>query len=281
MKRVFQFTTALLITSLTFSACQQTLSEPQKEAIEKELLEFTNDIMDRFNNRDTATVYTYYTDDFTLLSRGLNKITDQDSWEKMKASAKQYIATRAKTIYEIQNPWVEVYSRNTANICYNYTRTVSFENGVSHTSRSASTWTVVKREGEWKIKHAHLSDGKEAYRAVEGEKVWVLLNKVAADKREVFEKFMHEAFFEKVLEEEELYRLVKNNTRILHPSIANEDGTYTYVFIMDPLIPGYDYGIMHHLIKVYGEEEAQEKIKMFTESLIEPQTLIVLEQTVY
>ncbi|MBA7551684.1 hypothetical protein ES705_44232 [subsurface metagenome] len=74
-------------------------------------------------------------------------------------------------------------------------------------------------------------------------------------------------------------KLVFNNIRILHPASANEDGSYTYIFIADPIIPGVNYNIMHYLVQVYDEEEAREKMKMFSESLVEPRTLIELTQS--
>jgi len=64
---------------------------------------------------------------------------------------------------------------------------------------------------------------------------------------------------------------VFRQTRVLHPVKPNEDGTYTYVFLMDPLIPDADYSILNYLKKMYGEEKANEYYKMFTESLNRPQ----------
>ena len=55
---------------------------------------------------------------------------------------------------------------------------------------------------------------KECIRAVDGEKVWVILNHVKPDRREEFERFMHE-IIRKIATKSELH--VLNRTRILHP----------------------------------------------------------------
>lgn len=113
---------------------------------------------------------------------------------------------------------------------------------------------------------------KFAYsRATEGNTVWVLLNHVKPDKRKQFEKFIHEIFWPTAEKLEPADQQVFRQTRVLHPVKPNEDGTYTYVFLMDPLIPDADYSILNYLKKMYGEEKANEYYKMFTESLNRPQ----------
>lgn len=281
MKKLIHFTTAIIIACISISACQQTLTDTEKVEIEKELLELTVDIINRFNNRDTATVYTFYSEDFVLLSRGQYRITDPEQMQDFTASAKLSIATRDKTEYRVEEPRVEVYANNVANIFYTYTTTTTYDNDIHHETKSASTWTMVKENGDWRIKHAHISTGMDNYRAVEGEPVWVLLNKVAPDKREVFERFMNEVFFDKAKELGGIANLVMNHVRILDPENANEDGSYTYVFIMDPVISWANYDILSYLVQIYDEDEAQEKMKMFTGSLIEPQTRFVLTQSKY
>jgi ketosteroid isomerase-like protein len=279
MKKLIQLTISTMIACFIFSACQPTLSDANSDSIEKELIEFTYDIFDRFNNRDTATVYTFYSDDFSMLSRGENRIPSRDVWEEMKASAKENIVTRDETVYEVLDPWVEVYTSNVANVCYKYTSTTTFENGVTNTRSSACTWTMVKENGNWKIKHAAISSGKDYFRAVEGDEVWVLSNKVAADKKDIFEEFMFDILIQQSQELGGIFAQSLNQFRILRPTTINEDGTYSYIFLMDPVTKGANYNIMHYLTQMYDKEEAAEKMKMFSESLVEPQSRLIVEQT--
>jgi hypothetical protein len=62
-----------------------------------------------------------------------------------------------------------------------------------------------------------------------------------------------------------------NRTRILHPTGPNEDGTYTYIFLMDPVVPDGEYGFDQLLAHAYPPEEIEELSKQFTESLATPQ----------
>ena len=104
-----------------------------------------------------------------------------------------------------------------------------------------------------------------------GDEVWVVVNTIKADKREQFEKFVFEIFWPAAKKLSLADQKVFKATRVLTPTQANEDGTYSYLFIMDPVIPGADYSIEKFLIKMYGKEKAAEYNKMFDETAVKPQ----------
>jgi len=116
-------------------------------------------------------------------------------------------------------------------------------------------------------------------RAVTGDTVWVLLNHIKADKREEFEKFIHEIFWPKAANLDETDQQVFRQTRVLHPVEMNKDSTYTYVFLMDPVIPGKNYEILDLLKKMYSEEQAKEYYDKFDECYVGPQTWYKLIQS--
>jgi len=109
---------------------------------------------------------------------------------------------------------------------------------------------------------------RETVRAVEGERMWVLLNHVKADKWEQHEHFVHDVLMSAVRKMEPS---ALRHTRFLRPAEKNEDGTYTSVFLMDPLVEDADYDIQSLLIKAYGEDKAEEYIQLWGESLASPQ----------
>ena len=117
--------------------------------------------------------------------------------------------------------------------------------------------------------------------AKEGEKVWVIINHVKADKRQQFEKFIHEVFWPMATKLSPQEQRVFRQTQVLHPTAAEADGTYSYIFIMDPLIEGADYEIEHLLENMYGKEKAAEYGKLFGESLAREQTQIMTVQSRY
>ena len=76
-------------------------------------------------------------------------------------------------------------------------------------------------------------------RADEGELVWIILNHVKPDKRQQFEEFMDimNLVFDDLIKADKVSTeeaMVWKQMRFLHPTEANEDGSYTYVFLADP-----------------------------------------------
>jgi len=108
----------------------------------------------------------------------------------------------------------------------------------------------------------------ETIRAVEGEQMWVLLNHVKADKWEQHKHFVHDIL---VPAAEKVEPATVRHTRVLYPAEPNEDGTYTSVFLMDPLIEGADYTFMGLFTKAYGEEKAKEYVQLWDDALASPQ----------
>ena len=104
--------------------------------------------------------------------------------------------------------------------------------------------------------------------AAENDSVWVIITHVRPNKRDVFEKFMHDIFFDSAeklnADEQRLFR----QTRILHPTRAEADGTYNYFFIMDPYIPGGDYSISSLMSRMYDKADAEKHLKMYNEAVI-------------
>lgn len=131
---------------------------------------------------------------------------------------------------------------------------------------------IWKKEGkDWKIfRDISNSDNPPPIaRSVDNDTIWILYNYVKADKVEDFIKFS-----------DDLWRLAsKENSpaarsaRMLEPLGANEDGTYTFIYLMDPMVntPGA-YAFLPPLTREYGEEKAREIIKTgFTDALTRPQ----------
>lgn len=119
---------------------------------------------------------------------------------------------------------------------------------------------------------------RECVHAVEGEQVWVILNHVKPDRRVEFERFMHE-IIAPIAERSEPD--VLNQTRILHPAGPNEDGTYTYVILWDPVVPDGEYNLYKLLLLAYTPEESDDLIKLFSESLASDQLGYEVTQTAW
>jgi hypothetical protein len=103
--------------------------------------------------------------------------------------------------------------------------------------------------------------------AMQGDSVWIIINPVKADKRAEFEKFVHDIFWAGAGKLSKQDQKTFRQTRILHPVEPEEDGTYSYFFIMDPLLKGANYDIMSLLTKMYGETKAKEHMKLMDEAM--------------
>lgn len=161
MKKLFRYTVILIVTGISFSACQQVLTDARSAEIEKELRDMTDEILASLNEGDTATFFNYYSDHFTLLSMGEKKVADPETRSAWETAAWQDMAEGEGTVYTIEDIWFEVYAHNSANVCYTWIKTTTFENDSSDRSRGATTWTMLWEEGDWKIKHAHISGSKD------------------------------------------------------------------------------------------------------------------------
>ena len=141
-------------------------------------------------------------------------------------------------------------------------------------------------DGAYRLITAHISTdpGPLPVRAAQDEPVVAMINHVAPDKRADFEEFI--ASFWQDLDTHLASDKVRpgdqeafEQTRVLFPARANEDSTYTYVFLADPYAEEADYSIINLLQLHYDEEEAQRRYALFTESLAVPQEFFVLEQS--
>jgi hypothetical protein len=112
-----------------------------------------------------------------------------------------------------------------------------------------------------------------------GDTVWVLVNHVKANKRQQFEQFVHDVFWDSssrlTLDEQQVFR----QTRVLHPTKPEKNGTFSYIFLMDPYVPGGNYDMEQLLTKIYGAPKAAQYSKMYNEAVVGDQTAYIEVQS--
>jgi hypothetical protein len=97
-----------------------------------------------------------------------------------------------------------------------------------------------------------------------GEKVWIIVNYIRETAKSDYEKWMTDVFFAPMkTTQDPILKKQYDATRWLTPAKQNKDKTWTYVFIMDPVIPNGDYDIESHLVKTYGEQMGKAYMKQF------------------
>ncbi len=99
--------------------------------------------------------------------------------------------------------------------------------------------------------------------AKSGETVWVCLDPIKKDKRTQYERFLHDIFWPGAAKLSPAEQQTFRQTRILHPTKAESDGSYSYFFVMDPVLKGADYSIPNLLTKMYGKAKATEYNKLY------------------
>ena len=117
--------------------------------------------------------------------------------------------------------------------------------------------------------------------ASSGESMWVILNHVKADKRQQFEKFAYEILLPALKEKAKsdlISKQIIDQTRMLEPMRANKDSSYTYIWLMDPLVKDANYSYPGILGQVYSPEETKKYISMNNECLVGPQVSYPVKQ---
>jgi len=138
------------------------------------------------------------------------------------------------------------------------------------------TWK--KEDGQWKL-HRDIWNSDlplPQARASVGQTVWVISNRVKADKVSQFEEFNFSVLGPAAAEN---FPETKNTVRSLRPVEPNKDGTYTYFYLMDPAISPDGYDMAKALSTEYGKEKSDEYMKMFRECLVGEQEMAVTVQT--
>jgi hypothetical protein len=121
---------------------------------------------------------------------------------------------------------------------------------------------------------------KEQMRAKNGDEVWVIVTYVKDGLKPEFEKWIKEVFYPALHKSQNpMNKLQLNSTRWLEPMHQNEDKTWTYAWIMDPVVPNGDYDIQTLLNKEYGEAKGTEHWVKYQTFWAKPVEAHVLKQT--
>lgn len=126
------------------------------------------------------------------------------------------------------------------------------------------TWKL--KDGTWKIYRDiwNANASTITKRGVANDSVLIVMNSIKPDKVEQFENFNKKFLMPAV---EETNHKIKSTVRTLKPLKASKDGTFNYVYIMDPFVGTYDYDIESNLAAKYGKEKAHEYMKIYQDCM--------------
>ena len=108
------------------------------------------------------------------------------------------------------------------------------------------------------------TQSKTNTKAREGDQVWLIVNYVKAESKREFEQFMEDVFFKVLTTSRDPQRAEQyQKTRWLTPAQQNEDRTWTYAFIMDPVVANANYDIEKLFQEQYSPEKSAELFRQY------------------
>lgn len=114
------------------------------------------------------------------------------------------------------------------------------------------------------------------------EQVWVITVIVKNEHKQAFEQWINEVMYTALRNSKDNTRQDQlKSTRWLKPAAQNADQTWTYAWIMDPVVPGADYDIPTLLRQAYGDEMAGKHWAAYESFMAKEPELISLIQTNY
>lgn len=121
---------------------------------------------------------------------------------------------------------------------------------------------------------------KESTRAKAEDKILIVIVKVKDESKQEFDLWIKDVLYAALYESEsEMKKAQLKATRWLEPIRQNKDSTWTYSWIMYPLIPKTNYDIPRFLNLEYGEELGKKHWDKYLTFMAEPPQSIVLQQT--
>jgi hypothetical protein len=119
-------------------------------------------------------------------------------------------------------------------------------------------------------------------RAKEGENVYVIINQVKDEYRQDYEKFMKDVFFDALANSNnELTQQAFRSARWLIPDKQNEDKSWTYIFIIDPVVEHASYSIDNLFREKYSEEETKHLMDRYGSFMVGSEQFYSLRQSKY
>jgi hypothetical protein len=112
-------------------------------------------------------------------------------------------------------------------------------------------------------------DAAADIRAQAGDTVYLVEHQVRPERRQQFEDFVHEVLWpaiQSTAAAEPARGFALQRVRLLLPITPDENGSYTYTFVLDPVVAGESYNVLDLLRARYGEAEGTRHYGMFTET---------------
>jgi ketosteroid isomerase-like protein len=245
---------AILAIALFYSGCSRApsdITDPIKEANKK--------MMEAYANGDTLTLIDFYTTDARLFPAN-SGILDGKA-----AIGKFWNATRQMGIVKVN--FETTTAQKFGDLAIEEGKYSLFVPNDIMVDQGKYIVTWKHEGGKWKVFRDiwNASTPPPVQRASFNDSVLIVLNQVKPDKVTQFEDFNMNILSPAGTETNPQ---VKATVRMQKPVSANADGSYTYVYLMDPFKGNLNYSIEYTLNAKFGKEKADEYMKMYLDCLV-------------
>ncbi len=244
---------AIVTIALFHSGCNQAPSD-----ITGPVIDVNKKMMEAFVKGDTSALLDLYQTDARLFPANNEIIDGKD------AIGKFWTATRQMGITRVLFETTTAQKFGKLAIEEGQYSLFAGDNILVDQGKYLVTW---KQEGgKWKVYRDiwNASTPAPAVRAAANDSVLIVLNYVKPDKVEQFENFNMNILSPAGAETNPQ---AKATIRMQKPVSKNADGTYTYIYLMDPFRGNLNYDIEYSLKAKFGKEKADEYMKMYLDCL--------------
>lgn len=253
LTRCIQYITGISMLILLLLSCNSGPTD-----VTGQIKDANNELMTAFAQGDTSALAAFYTPDAKIFPAN-NQILDGQAaigkfWSITLQMGVKKVLFETTTAQKFGNLAIEEG---------NYSLFVQGDQMVDQ-GKYIVTW---KQEGgKWKVYRDiwNNSTPPPLKRASANDSVLIVLNQVKPDKVAQFEDFNKSYLSPAGVETNPQ---VKASVRMQKPVYKNADGTYTYVYLMDPFKGNLNYDIEYTLNAKFGKEKADEYMKMYIDCL--------------
>lgn len=263
LKALHPYLTSAVMVALILPACFSA-SGQENAKLKGSIEEINGKFIDLFRDGNADGLASFYTDDAQLMVPGAEAMSGTDNivayWQGAISAGINNVKLETTDVSGCGNEVIE-YGKYTI---------FAGDNFVVDNGKFIVIWKKVGKELKIFRDIFNSDNPPPIARSALNDTVLIIYNYVKADKVEDFKKFNNEFLHPLFVKGS---GPAARSARMLEPLMANEDGTFTYIYLMDPMVstPGA-YAFLPPMSREYGEEKAREIIKEgFTDALARPQ----------
>lgn len=264
LKALLPYLTGTLMVTLLIPSWSSA-SGQENSNLKSSIEEMNSKFIDLFRSGNAEGLASFYTDDAQLMVPGAPAMSGTDNivayWQGAIDAGINNVKLETTDVSGCGNEVIE-YGKYTIFAGDNF----AVDNG-----KYIVIWKKVGKEFKIFRDIPNSDNPPPIARSVENDTILIIYNYIKADRVDDFKKFNFDILIPLGRKDNSP---AGRSARMLEPLRANDDGTYTFIYLMDPAVstPGA-YSMLPALTKEFGEEKANEiNKKSFLDPMARPQS---------